>query len=756
MSILVRSHMIWTRFVLSVLSLTATSAAFAQKLNVSPTGNDANPGTIESPLASLAEAKKRVRLLKAKATAPVTVFLRSGTHYLRETVRFEPADSGTAQAPIIYAAYENEKVVISGGVELDGPWTKSHDGTYKLKVDLPPDEFDQLFVDGKRQILARWPNRRLDERGVDTGYSTGMRPAGNLTRKLPYDPARFSARRWEHPRRPIIHIFQDRHWGNLQWIIDDIDHDEQTITLGTGGWQIGTLWYAERANYVGPRSRFYIENVREELDTPGEWYYDHNAGYLHYRPTKTVDPARADLVTAGRLKELFVFQGEYEGGVPTHKVKHIHLRNLALMHTARIFLEPYETRLRGDWAIARLGAVRFDNAEDCTVSDCVFDEVGGNGVFISNYARRVNVTGCHFRRAGESAVCLVGNDDAVRSLGIHKVRYASHDGIDTHPGPRSPDYPADCKIHNNLMHDLGVFGKQTAGVYISAAEKVRVSHNTIYRTPRAGICINDGCWGGHIIEFNDVFQTVRETGDHGPFNSWGRDRYWQSYHRENLPCDVSRSKQLSRLDSRTPTIIRNNRFVHESGSHSWGIDLDDGSTNYIVRNNLCLGCSVKLREGFYRTVENNVFVTAIPPAKQCCFTDSGDIIRRNILVDIRGNRGWVDFRDPPAEMDHNLYYNFSNETPIFRCRAEEMGKGFKNRMTLAEWQAQGLDKHAVYADPKFVAPEEGDFSVRPDSPAIKLGFKNFPMNRFGTLQAVYREITAGVRRKYRLVGSRLQ
>ena len=55
---------------------------------------------------------------------------------------------------------------------------------------------------------------------------------------------------------------------------------------------------------------------------------------------------------------------------------------------------------------------------------------------------------------------------------------------------------------------------------------ITVSHCSIYEVPRAGINIGDGCWGGHMIEHNDVFDTVRETGDHGSFNSWGRDRYW--------------------------------------------------------------------------------------------------------------------------------------------------------------------------------------------------------------------------------------
>ena len=58
------------------------------------------------------------------------------------------------------------------------------------------------------------------------------------------------------------------------------------------------------------------------------------------------------------------------------------------------------------------------------------------------------------------------------------------------------------------------------------AQGITVRHCSIYDVPRAGINIGDGCWGGHVIEFCDIFDTVKETGDHGSFNSWGRDRYW--------------------------------------------------------------------------------------------------------------------------------------------------------------------------------------------------------------------------------------
>jgi hypothetical protein len=34
-------------------------------------------------------------------------------------------------------------------------------------------------------------------------------------------------------------------------------------------------------------------------------------------------------------------------------------------------------------------------------------------------------------------------------------------------------------------------------------------------------------------------------------------------------------------------------------------------------------------------------------------------------------------------------------------------------------------------DPLFLNPTAGDFRVQPNSPALKLGFENFPMDQFG-------------------------
>ena len=160
---------------------------------------------------------------------------------------------------------------------------------------------------------------------------------------------------------------------------------------------------------------------------------------------------------------------------------------------------------------------------------------------------------------------------------------------------------------------------------------------------------------------------------------------------------------MPRWDAIHTTIIRNNRFRCD---HGWDIDLDDGSSNYEIYNNLCLNRGIKLREGFYRIVENNIMVNnGFHP--HVWFENSEDVFRRNIVgrghADIR-LKGWG------KEIDHNL---------------------FPNEESLLKAQIYNVDAHSTYGDPQFKDPETFDFSVSADSPALELGFVNFAMDEFG-------------------------
>jgi hypothetical protein len=198
-------------------------------------------------------------------------------------------------------------------------------------------------------------------------------------------------------------------------------------------------------------------------------------------------------------------------------------------------------------------------------------------------------------------------------------------------------------------------------------QDITISHNTIYDVPRAGINVSEGTWGGHIIEYNDVFNTVKETGDHGSFNSWGRDRYWQA-DKKKLDSIAAENPGLALLDVTKPIILRNNRFRCD---HGWDIDLDDGSSNYLIYNNLCLNGGIKLREGVNRVVENNIMVNnTFHP--HVWFKNSGDVFRHNIVgagyLPI-GIAAWG------KEVDYNA---------------------FPDSVSLAEARSHGTDVHSVY------------------------------------------------------------
>jgi len=701
-----------------VLLFCLTGLLWSAEIYVSPSGDGDAPGTMEQPVATLQAARLRVRAVRLRSSEPTTVILSGGSYRLAEPFRLTAEDSGTPESPITYRSAKGERVTISGGRRLSLTWRHFRDGIYQAQIDADASVMDELYVNDRRLHLARYPNRDPQAR-----YFRGTSPDA-------ISPERVKT--WANPIGAFLHALHEGRWGSKHYEVTGASSDG--VLRLRGGWQ------ENRGGGFDPYFRggfhkafLFVENVFEELDSPGEWYFDRSSNTLYCKPPQGLDLGEAEVVTAA-LNELIVLEGS--AGDPVHDV---HFEGLGFRHTARIFMEPYERLLRGDWSIARLGAVRLRGTEDCSIRNSDFSLLGGNAVFLSGYNRRALVEANRFTQIGESAVCLVGDFSATRSQAIEYSRTLPQDSIDLAPGPRGVNYPKDCRVQNNLMHHLGLVGKQTAGVFISMSESITVSHNTIYDVPRAAICINDGCWGGHIIEHNDAFNTVRETGDHGPFNSWGRDRFWKTATHSGEGLE-SFTRDRALLDNWKTTHIRNNRFAHDGG-HSWGIDLDDGSSNYRVYNNLTLGMGVKLREGFFRTVENNVIVRGFG-GFHIWLEGSDDVIARNIIVD---KEPWRFIRADPSvakEIDHNLFWADGDE-PIISGVA---GRG--EPTTFSQWQERGFDQSSVVGDPLFLDPASGDYRVRPESPALTLGFQNFAMDRFGVTKPEFQAEVAGIERSF--------
>lgn len=350
----------------------------------------------------------------------------------------------------------------------------------------------------------------------------------------------------------------------------------------------------------------------------------------------------------------------------------------------------------------------MNRTANCEVNDCDFVNVGGNAIFLNGANTGNRISGCHFKDSGASGVCFVGELQAVRNgFADFNSKQPALGQLDLTPGPQTDDYPMECSVSDCLMENLGRVEKQSAGVTIHMSRRITVSHCSIHHLPRSGINIGDGCWGGHIIDGCDVYDTVLESGDHGSFNSWARDRWW------GLDLNGGTwDDKLAVLDAMEPTTLRNSRW---ECLHGWDIDLDDGSTNYLIENNLLLNGGLKLREGYHRTVRNNLIPTNgfhfhVWPA------DSDDnIVTRNIT-----SGGYTGNVQLPANWGLHCDSNFVH-------RAEQT-VGPATRMQ----EISGYDVRSIMGDAMFRDAANGDWTLLPDSPAIThLGFKPFPLDQFG-------------------------
>ena len=692
----------------------------SQTFYVAVDGSDDQPGTIEHPFATLKRAQKAVRTSRTRIPeASVTVMVRRGTYYLDATLAFGPEDSGTQNAPVVYRAYPGEKVTLSGGRKLNCQWqTRKSKSICDLNLGNPgPFAFSQLFVNGKRQVRARFPD--FDPTTpTGTGYITAVRALPSDTSNpdsnpdahsvhqgvvgIEFDPATFTPKRWGNPEEALIHIFQQDDLGMLSWRIRSIDYDRNRIWLGEGGGQLGSRWI-DSPSSVGKGSRFYVDNVLEEMSRPGEWYLSTASGTLYYRAEDGLDLETA-VFEVPVLEEMIRAQGTDE-----KPVDFLSIDGFRLTHTETCYLKPFDTSPNGNWAMYRGGAVVFDQTRSCSIRNCWFDAVGGNALVWNKSNKAGGVSGCKFTECGENAICLVGSADSVQS-------------------PHA--FPTDCVVQNNLIRNCGVFGKQVAGIYISRAQRITLAHNHVHSMPCAGICIDDGGPGGHIIEQNDIHDTVEETKHYGSITAFGKLRSLQG----DASHPLSTSTAMPELAPAETIAIRNNLIREKTG---FGVLLAGGATSYDIYDNVAVGAPICLGQGARRSVYNNILYDCDLAADFLIGGSwSDDRYHHNVAV-LTGETAYLlstaaDECPPKEEIDYNCIYQKARDFAATVTRLHS-DPGFVEPagMGLTDWQRLGFDRHSTFASPLLADPTHLDFRLLAGSPALALGFRNLAISQWG-------------------------
>ncbi|HJN14459.1 MAG TPA: right-handed parallel beta-helix repeat-containing protein, partial [Armatimonadota bacterium] len=539
------------------------------QLFVAPDGRDTDPGTKARPFASLHRARDEIRKLKADGDLPngATVLVGEGSYFLAEPLTFGPEDSGTAEGPITYSAAPGATVALRGSRPVTGwkPFKRDIYQTDLGDVDLGPSRFWQVFYKGARQPLARFPN--FDAEHPRTGGFTYIKGtlADDNTTHLPYepwgaartasktallyDPERLAPEGWSQPEQARIHVWPWLNWGRNVLTVQAVDTETHTLIL------------QNRASYaLMEGNRFFVENVFEELDAPGEWYFDEGSKQLYFWPPDGKSPEGQ--VTVPVLNDLIRLAGDKASG---RFVEHIRIHGFALAETHHSLVD-------------------LSVAAHCKISACALSGCGRTALSLSAGSHHNEIAGCDIAHVGNSAIVLAGVTDWTHTL----QGRISHN-----------------LVTNNHVHDVGEGGNAWAAIAINPAcggnvthDNV-VSHNLVHDTPRQGINFNGF---RNIVERNHVHHTNQEQSDTGAIGMGSRDIHERgSIIRHNYIHDAGGYCMLK-------------PGVWEYPHYCWGVYLDDYTSGVHVYGNLIVraqrGC-VMVHGGQDIIIENNIIVDSL-------------------------------------------------------------------------------------------------------------------------------------------------
>lgn len=375
---------------------------------------------------------------------------------------------------------------------------------------------------------------------------------GNSSAGLPHTP-------YSNPDGAVIHTWRDGRWFSWAFVVNGSSFNTSSgmstfnFSLAEGGNQ------GSRGGDAG--QEFLIENVLEELDAPGEFFWDATTRSLTlwYNGSAAGGPADDATVVAAQLRVLINASGSQ-----AEPVVGIGFLGIGFRDTAPNYLGPHGMPSGGDWAVGRSAALFFQGTEGLRIDGCFFTSLDGNAVFLSGYTRNASILRSEFYSIGETAISLWGDTDGEGSpiAGL---------GYDASAG----NQPRGTLIQENVVHEVGIFTKQNSAIFAAQAYASNISQNIFYNGPRAGININDGLGGGNVVDRNVLFNFCRESSDHGPINTW---------HRQPLFLrDANGQLTAARLnDSITGNFVIGNYHSSEP------VDNDDGSAYVETRGNVLI------------------------------------------------------------------------------------------------------------------------------------------------------------------------
>jgi len=469
-----------------------------------------------------------------------------------------------------------------------------------------------------------------------------------------------------------VFIWPQYDWSSATAPIASIDSKNRTITL------------KKSVGQITAGNRYFIQNVLSLLDKPGECQIS-----LKDRKIYAWVHKENQAMVISTIDNVLQIQGSEK------IVKNLHFENINL-------------------SISNGDVVNINGAENCSVKFCKIENGYSCGVSISGQAQHINIYGNLIKFNGHHGVSLEGL------------------------GPGQADVNKYNVVENNHIHHCGRLIGHSYGVNISHSGYNKVIHNHIHNMPRYGTTIkgvryqvlreqisgvtwenrHDFLHSRHnLIAYNDIHHVNEDSQDTGAMESWGPGR--DNIYDHNLIHDVG-----------------NNEF-----NLQMGIYLDDATDYFTVTNNIIWGVvgtdltSSVYAKGIGNKIDNNIFIVSAKNTAAISSLFMADeradnhVYTHNIYY-FEGSDGaiydfynWSD--DRVAESDYNVYWKLNGELTM---------RGQSPAKSLEEWkklQNRKYDQQSIVADPMFVDPANHNYHLKPDSPALKLGFKDIDTSEIG-------------------------
>ena len=612
---------------------------------------------------------------------------------------FGPKDSGSPESPRVI-----EGEVFSAAVELAG-WTDDGDGAWSC----PAAEWtEQLWINGRRAERCAWPKGRALQ-PVACGEQTIV--SSNATGVVCRDTCCFADERVAallgtvaKEDLPFVHLHVRNAWAFTQEGVVDIDVSGPTqrvtgvSTRSWSGWQ--------------PWSKTVLatfENVRSAFTEKGEWFFDGPARRIRYRP---LDGERLGTLVARTAKrgvrQALAVTGDPDRGKLVHDLV---FRNCTFECSDAMDEGGSPNGLSQQYqyqaAVNNDGLVQLTGATRIRFEGCTFRHSGNHGLRIGDGTSFVTVTNCVFTDIGAGGVwagarkgyVAAGETLSRRKITTHAPRSVHHIVVD------------DCTLKG-----LGRVNPEGCGVALSHCSDSRVTHCEISDLYYTGVSVGwTWGWKGSVSQRNEIsFNRIHDYGQGRMADMGG----------------------VYLLGTSFGTCVSNNvvHGVRCTRYGGWGLYTDQASEGIVMENNLVYDtddASFSQHYGVGNHIRNNIFAwNRRDGALRCERLEADDVpntfmFYNNIILT----------RDSPImHQDHwpvdclhanNVYWD-----AVRRDRAEFNGNS-ETKLDFAAWRQKANDRGSVLADPLFADAAANNFTLRPDSPALKLGFRPFDVSRAG-------------------------